>query len=294
MKKLICFLMAVIIIACGIQSAFAAEMPDCKVKLIASHLSANVGDEIKLSLIFENAADYPYGLAAFTAMLSYNDKAVKLESIKAAVPRADIMSNNKAGLVKSLYIFASSEKQPGFNKNDVFYTATFTVLNSTVDIAHFSLTFDAITVSDYSADNEVTNYQVKFNSPEVSVDIIGNEPTESVPSNSSSAPSAPTVSNPTQSKPDAVENDEFKDVESGNNDKISIDIFDDEGNTSSESEFVNSVTSEFESKPDSSEHSPAVPNGNKTLFFTVSAIFASTVICAVVAIVIIIASKNKH
>ena len=102
MKKLICFLMAVIIIACGIQSAFAAKMPDCKVKLIASHLSANVGDEIKLSLIFENAADYPYGLAAFTAMLSYNDKAVKLESIKAAVPRADIMSNNKACLVKSL------------------------------------------------------------------------------------------------------------------------------------------------------------------------------------------------
>ncbi len=313
MKRFISSVIAALLIICCIPSAFAAEMPDCRVKLVASHLSAKAGDEVKISLIFENAADYPYGLAAFTASLKYDSSAVKLKEIKSAAPRSDVTSSNKPGLVKTLYIFASATMQPGFNKNDVFYTATFTVLDSKVDIADFSVTFDAITVSEYYTDKDgktkVNNHQVKFNSPKINVDIIGNEtPVQSQSSSSTSVStqsstsvqsalsgsSASNESAPTQSKPESVENDEFVDVEQGDNDKISVDLFDDDGNLSSETEKVNSAVSLPSSGQVASKPEVPVQNGDGSLFTVVILIFAASVIGAAAAITIIIVRKNKH
>ncbi len=405
MKRLICLTLAIVVMICCMPTAAATQMPDCKVSLVASHLSANVGDEIKVSLVFENAADYPYGLAAFTAMLSYNSKAVKLENIKYAVNRSDIMSNSMSGILKALYIFTSTAKKPGFNKNDVFCTATFTILDSDVDIADFALTFDAITVSEYYTDSsgktKVNNYQVGFNSPTVSVDILGNEPpvqsnptssqisasssapavstptasapavstpvesapavstpTVSTPVESTPAASAPAVSSPVEStpaasapavsspvesapaasapavstpvesspvestpdvstpaesspvesapaasspiessssanKPSAVVNDKFVDVEDAADNSVAVDIFDDEGNLSSETEIALPESDNVESSPVTSEPANSVPKGNDTLFIVVISIFAATVIGAITAIVIIIIRKKK-
>ncbi len=298
MKKLVCIILAIIIICASATVGFAAEIPDCKVSLVASHISAKAGDEIKVSLIFENAADYPYGLAAFCASLSYDSNAVKLESIKSAALRTDVTTSSKLGLAKTLYIFASATKQPGFNKNSAFLTATFTVLDSNVDIADFSVTFDAITVSEYTADNKVNNYQVPFNSPKASIDIIGNESPVAASSSAASSniatESAASSAAPVESAPESVKNDDFIDVEKDNNDKISVDTVDDSGNISSETEIVNPTESRSESDLTASEPFNPIPKGNDKLFIVVMSIFAATVIGAVVAVIIIIIRKNKH
>ncbi len=330
MKRIICFIVSAVMICSMAVSVFADnEMPDCKVSLTASHISANVGDQIKISLSFDNAADYPYGLAAFCANLSYNKNAVKLDSVSYDVPKADITSNNKAGLLKSLYIFASNTKKPGFNKNGVFYTATFTVLDCDDDFADFSVTFDTITVSNYSNDNKVTNYQVPFDSPSVSVDIIGNEselppeedskaPVSSASTSSASTSSAstssastssastssastssasissaaPAISDaPTESKPQPVENDKFVDVEDDSpSGTITVDKFDNEGNIIESGE---SSVAQSPSSQVSSEPEDSDPTDDDILFIVVISVFAATVIGAAAVIIILLIKKKR-
>ncbi len=307
MKRFICLLLAIMIMCVACVSALADEMPDCKVSLTASHTAAQVGDTVKVSLMFENAADYPYGLAAFCAILTYDKNVLKLDSIVSAAPRTSVTSNSKPGELKTLYIFASAAKEPGFNTNSVFYTATFTVLDSTADNADLNVTFDAITVSDYSNDKKVTNYQVPFNSPSVSVDIVGNEPIQSenvssaATSNASSDMSSKTTSDivasvgMVESKPTSVINDNFVDVEqNSSSDKVSVDKFDNDGNLIEETEKDVEPTVSTIQPSDQPESANPLPKGNDKLFIAVMSILAATVIGAITAIIILIVRKNKH
>lgn len=325
MKRIITLIITIAILCTASIPAFAAEMPYCRVSLTPSHLTAEVGDEIKISLVFENASQYPYGLAAFCASLAYDKDAVRLESIKSAAPRSDVTSSNKAGLAKALYVFASATAKSGFNKDTAFLTATFTVLDSNIDKADFSVTFDSITVSDYTDGNRVTNYQVDFNSPTVSVDIIGNKPPSAESAVSASDSSQPT-SNNVQSKPTASSssqatdtesvqsevqgtvsessatlNSDFTDVEQSDGDKISVDKFDREGNLVEETEEElkpTDVPTESNShsvqSTASDTASPDNASGVAMTAMIIIIVLIAAIISVALAVILIKANKKKE
>lgn len=170
----------------------ADNMPDCKTELVANYTTVAAGEQLKVSLAFNNAASYPYGLAAFCATVSYDESKLKLEKIECATSAQNVNTakDNDKGMFKVLYCFASAKHTPGFNKNGAFATATFTVLETAASgKTSISADFDSITVSTYKS-STVTNHQVKFNKPKTSVKI--NNP--AVPETSSSSSSGGTSS----------------------------------------------------------------------------------------------------
>ena len=323
MKRVFTVICAVLAAAFMCVPVHAANLPDCNVSLIASHITAVAGDEIQVSLVFNNASEYPYGLGAFCAKLTYNSNAVKLKSVKSAAPRSDVTSNNSGSTLNTLYVFASVTAQPGFNTDGVFYTATFKVLDNASGNADFALTFDEMTVCEYSSDGKVTNHKVPFNSPSVSVAIkSGSEnsgsassqtassqassaaPVNSQPASSQPATSQPADSSaPVQSQADpsgSVKNNSFESVEDSGADKIAVDVFDDSGNIiSADEEYpdtsavtsgtASSGTDETVSAPskDADEKS-GVPLG------VVIAVAGSVITFAAVVVIIIISGKKAN
>ena len=294
----------------------AANLPDCNVSLIASHITAVAGDEIQVSLVFNNASEYPYGLGAFCAKLTYNSNAVKLKSVKSAAPRSDVTSNNSGSTLNTLYVFASVTAQPGFNTDGVFYTATFKVLDNASGNADFALTFDEMTVCEYSSDGKVTNHKVPFNSPSASVAIksgslnsessqtASSQASSAAPVNSQSASSQPADSGaPVQSQADpsgSVKNDNFVSVEDSSADKIAVDVFDDNGNIiSADEEYpdTSAVTSGTASSgADETVSAPSKDADEKSgvPLGVVIAVAGSVITVAAVVVIIIISGKKAN
>lgn len=320
MKRVFTVICAVLAAAFMCVPVHAAKLPDCNVSLIASHITAVAGDEIQVSLVFNNASEYPYGLGAFCAKLTYNSNAVKLKSVKSAAPRSDVTSNNSGSTLNTLYVFASVTAQPGFNTDGVFYTATFKVLENASGNADFALTFDEMTVCEYSSDGKVTNHKVPFNSPSASVAIksgslnsessqtASSQASSAAPVNSQPASSQPATSQPAdssapvQSQADpsgSVKNDSFVSVEDSGADKIAVDVFDDSGNIiSADEEYpdTSAVTSGTASSgADETVSAPSKDADEKSgvPLGVVIAVAGSVITFAAVAVIIIISSKKS-
>jgi hypothetical protein len=316
MKRVFTVICAVLAAAFMCVPVHAAKLPDCNVSLIASHITAVAGDEIQVSLVFNNASEYPYGLGAFCAKLTYNSNAVKLKSVKSAAPRSDVTSNNSGSTLNTLYVFASVTAQPGFNTDGVFYTATFKVLENASGNADFALTFDEMTVCEYSSDGKVTNHKVPFNSPSASVAIksgslnsessqtASSQASSAAPVNSQSASSQPADSGaPVQSQADpsgSVKNDSFVSVEDSGADKIAVDVFDDSGNIiSADEEYpdTSAVTSGTASSgADETVSAPSKDADEKSgmPLGVVIAVAGSVITVAAVVVIIIISSKKAN
>ena len=316
MKRVFTVICAVLAAAFMCVPVHAANLPDCNVSLIASHISAVAGDEIQVSLVFNNASEYPYGLGAFCAKLTYNSNAVKLKSVKSAAPRSDVTSNNSGSTLNTLYVFASVTAQPGFNTDGVFYTATFKVLDNASGNADFALTFDEMTVCEYSSDGKVTNHKVPFNSPSASVAIksgssnsessqtASSQASSAAPVNSQSASSQPADSGaPVQSQADpsgSVKNDNFVSVEDSGADKIAVDVFDDNGNIISAGEEypdTSAVTSGTASSgADETVSAPSKDADEKSgvPLGVVIAVAGSVSAVAAVVVIIIISGKKAN
>ena len=316
MKRVFTVICAVLAAAFMCVPVHAAKLPDCNVSLIASHITAVAGDEIQVSLVFNNASEYPYGLGAFCAKLTYNSNAVKLKSVKSAAPRSDVTSNNSGSTLNTLYVFASVTAQPGFNTDGVFYTATFKVLENASGNADFALTFDEMTVCEYSSDGKVTNHKVPFNSPSASVAIksgslnsessqtASSQASSAAPVNSQSASSQPADSGaPVQSQADpsgSVKNDNFVSVEDSSADKIAVDVFDDNGNIiSADEEYpdTSAVTSGTASSgADETVSAPSKDADEKSgvPLGVVIAVAGSVITVAAVVVIIIISGKKAN
>lgn len=287
MKRLIAFAISLILVFGFITPAYAAEFPDLQVALNADNDTVYVGDELKVTLSFENASEYPYGLAAFCSMLRYDSNVLKVSSITAAAPRSSIRHNSMSGELRSVYTFADAQKKPGFNVDGAFYTVTFKAVSAgSTDI---SVTFDAVTVTDY--DSEQLNFKVAFNSPKISVKVNG--PAIEIPSDAPSAdtPSANAPSSTTPSKKPT--NDKFQDVADGDQDTVK-DVFDDQGEIieQTESEAPKKDTSSNVISADKDEVDTSETNGVPNLLIWVAIGVAALIVVAVVVVIVVKKSKK--
>ena len=259
MKRILAFALSVVLMLGFAFSVSAADFPDLKVSLTTSNESVDVGQEFKVTLSFDNASDYPYGLAAFCAYLKYDSNVVAVKSINAAVPRSSIRHNSMSGELRSVYTYANAQKKPGFNTDGAFYTVTFEALS--FGDANINVTFDTMIVTDY--DTEELNFNVGFNSPSVSVKVNGGdeEISSSIPSQTpSKAPSSTTPNTSSQqsvssnkvssAKPVEPTNDKFKDVADSGQDTVQ-DVFDETG------EIIDQTQSNAPKKPTSSNSTQA-------------------------------------
>ena len=314
MKKIFAFALSIILLFSMTFVASAVEFPELKVSLSSSEESVDVGEEVKVTLAFNNASKYPFGLAAFCSFLTYDANVLKLKSVSAAVPRSSIRNNSLSGELRSVYTFASAQKKPGFNTDGPFYTVTFEAIgsgNSTVNV-----TFDAVTVTDYNTDE--LNFKVGFNSPSVIVKVNGdegdstgdtssavssNKTSSAVSSNktSSAVSSNKTSAEETSSKQDVnsteVQNsdsstqtgkNEFFDVADSGQDTVQ-DYFDESGEIieQTESKAPNKPSSSNTTQADIDEIDDSETNGIPNAFVLVGAIGLVVLVGAVVAVVII-------
>ncbi len=261
MKRAISLLIAIALTLFFVFSVNAEGFNDLKVTLAADSYSVKAGDQFKVTLGFDNASEYPYGLAAFCAILRFDKSKLSVKKIDVAAPRANVMNNIADSEMRTLYTFTSTSKKPGFNTNGAFYTVTFEALESTVGMTEIGVTFDTVVVTDY--DSKQLNYKIGFNTPSVVIDIkndkvssesvsyVESTPSEAPQSSSSfsTSPSSvasepavssnkPSVSSTVSKAPSSAgstTSTEFEDVTSTEQD-ISTDVFDDNGKVTSTSE----------------------------------------------------------
>ena len=174
-KKTLLLILSLVIIltVCGsIVSVSAAQ--DVKVKLIASALKAEPGDKFTVSYSFENAADYKYGLTAFTSKLKFDSNQLRCVNVIHSKFNNSAMTTNRAltGEVRTLYTYASLTKDPGVNTNEAFVTYVFVVTKDAVaENATLSLDFDTIVTTDYDK-STAENKTLTYNRPTISVEIV--------------------------------------------------------------------------------------------------------------------------
>ena len=294
MKRIFAFTLSVVLLFCFAFSVSAAKFPDLKVSLTASNETVEVGQEFKVTLSFDNASKYPYGLAAFCAYLKYDSRVVTVKSINAAVPRSSIRHNSMSGELRSVYTYANAQKKPGFNTDGPFYTVTFEALSA--GDANINVTFDTMMVTDYNT--KELNFKVGFNSPSVSVKVNGGD------EESSSSASSQTQSNTTQNtssqsvssnpvsltKPIKPTNDDFKDVADSGQDTVQ-DVFGDNG------EIVEQTQSKAPQNPNSNSTQAGLDdidtsetNGVPNIIIWVA---LAVLVAAIVAVVVIVIVKKK-
>ena len=293
MKRIFALALSVVLLFSFDFSVSAADFPDLKASLTASNESVEVGQEFKVTLSFDNASKYPYGLAAFCAYLTYDSNVVSVKSINAAVPRSSIRHNSMSGELRSVYIYSNAQKKPGFNTDGPFYTVTFEALSA--GDANINVTFDTMMVTDYNT--KELNFKVGFNSPSVSVKVNGDEEINSSTSSQTSSnttqntSSQPISSNPvSSSKPIEPTNDDFKDVADSGQDTVQ-DVFGDNG------EIVEQTQSKAPQNPNSNSTQAGVDdiftgetNGVPNVIIWIA---LAVVVAAVVAVVIIVIVKKK-
>jgi len=292
MKRIFALVLSIMLVFGFAFSVNAADFPALKVSLEASNESVDVGQEFKVTLSFDNASDYPYGLAAFCAYLTYDSSVLRVKSINAAVPRSSIRHNSMSGELRSVYTYANAQKKPGFNTDGPFYTVTFEALAS--GSSNIGVTFDTMIVTDYNT--EELNFNVGFNSPSLSVKVNGSDENVSSSATSSQASlntSSQSVStnNISSAKPVKPTNDNFKDVADSNQDTVQ-DVFDESG------EIIKQTESKAPSKPTSSNSTQAgldeidtsETNGIPNIIIWVG---IGVLLIAVVAAVLFIIIKKK-
>ncbi len=169
---LILSLIMIFSVCSSVISVNAAE--DVKVKLIASALKAEPGDRFSVTYSFENAADYKYGLTAFTSKLKFDSNQLRCVNVTHSKFNNSALTTNRAltGEVRTLYTYASLTKDPGVNTNEAFVTYTFVVTKTAVaGKASLSLDFDTIVTTDYD-ESPAKNKTLTYNKPTISVEII--------------------------------------------------------------------------------------------------------------------------
>ncbi len=290
MKKIFSLLIALILILSFAVPAFAANLPDLEVDLNADNNTVNVGEEIKVTLSFNNASEYPYGLAAFCAYLTYDSTILKVKSIEVAAPRSSVRHNSMSGELRSIYTFASAQKEPGFNTDGAFYTVVFeTLAAGGSDVA---VTFDTMMVTDY--DTEELNFQVAFNSPSIRINVKGDTaPDSSTPSQGGATSSNTTSQNAPINSQNAPTNDKFQDVGDSGNDTIT-DVFGDNNEIieQTESKAPNNTTSSNTTSAGKEDVNQSSTNGLPNFFWYGLIAFSVLVVVAVV-VFIVVKSKNK-
>lgn len=291
MKKALSVMLAICLIMLLAFPASAVEFPDLKVTLISEYDSVEIGEEVKVTLSFNNASEYPYGLAAFCSFLTYDSSVLRVKSINAAVPRSSIRHNSMSGELRSIYTFASAQREPGFNTDGAFYTVTFEAVGAGEAI--INVTFDAITVTDYETDE--LNFRVNFNSPSTKISVKGDEvtgDTSSVQSNASSKPESTTdVSSEAASKVpstnDKPANEEFKDVADSGQNTVQ-DVFDDDGEIikQTESKAPANTTSSNSTGTTIDDVDTSETNGIPNYVWIIAAVLVAAIGVAVVVVVI--------
>ncbi len=283
MKKISAFIIAFILLFTLTVPAFAANLPALQVELNADNSTVNVGEEIKVTLSFNNASDYPYGLAAFCAYLTYDSNILKVKSVNVAAPRSSVRHNSMKGELRSIYTFASAQKEPGFNTDGAFYTVVFeTLAAGSSDIA---VTFDTMMVTDYDA--EELNFKVDYNSPKILVNV------KDPASNDSSTPSQGGSTSSDVASQKAPTNDKFQDVADSGQDTIK-DVF------GENNEIVEQTESKAPNKNTSSETVSAGKDKVDTSstnglpnYVWYGLIAFSVAALAAVIVFIVVKSKNK-
>lgn len=220
-KKTLFLILSLVIIltVCGsIVSVSAAQ--DVKVKLIASALKAEPGDKFTVSYSFENAADYKYGLTAFTSKLKFDSNQLRCVNVIHSKFNNSAMTTNRAltGEVRTLYTYASLTKDPGVNTNEAFVTYVFVVTKDAVaGNATLSLDFDTIVTTDYDK-STAENKTLTYNRPTISVEIVSDnvaatssesvttfqEPVESESSSTNDADTDTNDKKPSDKAPDKI------------------------------------------------------------------------------------------
>lgn len=220
-KKTLLLILSLVIIltVCGsIVSVSAAQ--DVKVKLIASALKAEPGDKFTVSYSFENAADYKYGLTAFTSKLKFDSNQLRCVNVIHSKFNNSAMTTNRAltGEVRTLYTYASLTKDPGVNTNEAFVTYVFVVTKDAVaENATLSLDFDTIVTTDYDK-STAENKTLTYNRPTISVEIVSDnvaatssesvttsqEPVESESSSTNDADTDTNDKKPSDKAPDKI------------------------------------------------------------------------------------------
>ena len=294
MKKVFSILLTICLIMLLAFPASAAEYPDLKVSLVSEYNSVEIGEEVKVTLSFNNASKYPFGLAAFCSYLTYDDSVLRVKSVNAAVPRSSIRHNSMSGELRSVYTFASAQKEPGFNTDGAFYTVVFETVGAGEAIVN--VTFDAITITDY--DKDELNFSVNFNSPSVKIEVKGDSATNDTSSTQSGISSKPESTNEVNSETasdapsinDKPVNEEFKDVSDSNQDTVK-DVFDENGDIikQTESKAPANTTSSNSTGATIDEIDTSETNGVPNYVWIIAVVLVA-VIGAAVAVVVI---KNK-
>ncbi len=294
MKKVFSILLTICLIMLLAFPASAAEYPDLKVSLVSEYNSVEIGEEVKVTLSFNNASKYPFGLAAFCSYLNYDDAVLRVKSVNAAVPRSSIRHNSMSGELRSVYTFASAQKEPGFNTDGAFYTVIFEAVGAGEAIVN--VTFDAITITDY--DKDELNFRVNFNSPSVKIEVKGDSATNDTSSTQSGISSKPESTNEVNSETasdapsinDKPVNEEFKDVSDSNQDTVQ-DVFDENGDIikQTESKAPANTTSSNSTGATIDEIDTSETNGVPNYVWIIAVVLVA-VIGAAVAVVVI---KNK-
>jgi len=319
MKKLVLLLVALILLFSFSFVVSAADFPAAEVSLASNYDTVEIGEEVKVTLSFDNASDYPYGLAAFCSYLTYDSNVLRVKSTNVAVPRSSIRHNSMSGELRSIYTFASAQKKPGFNTDGAFYTVTFEAIGS--GSTKVNVTFDAITVTDY--ESKELNYKVEFNSADVTIKVNGDdEPASSAPTSSkvestnssSKAPSntesktqstnskgssskAPTNSiggaNSNPTTPDKPQNQGFKDVADLGQDTVQ-DVFDESGEIIEQTESkAPAANNQAGDNAQTGKDEALIDNDDKTNNTWLVWVGVAVGVAALIAVVAIVLLKSK-
>ncbi len=191
-------LIAVLMTVCSTAFISVSAANEIKVELIASALKAEPNDRFSVSYSFTNAADYKYGLSAFTSFLRFEDDKVKCVKVTHSKFNNTVLTTNRnlTGEVRTLYTYANLNKKPGVNSDAAFVTYEFVVKKDAVGKVNFTLDFDTVTSTDYDY-NPVKNISLAFNKPTFTVEIVN--PNAPVSSEQQS-------SKPSSDKPDSSSN----------------------------------------------------------------------------------------
>ena len=191
----------------GAVNANAAT--DITVELIGSAIKAEPGDKFSISYSFKNAADYKYGLTAFTGILKFDSSKVRCTKATHSSFNNSILTTNKnlTGEVRTLYTYANLNKKPGVNSDATFVTYEFLVKQGAVGDVKFTLNFDTMVTTDYDK-SPAENITLTYNTPSYIVKIV-NPDAETVSSEvssnaSSDATSSNTASNTSSTNSNAV------------------------------------------------------------------------------------------
>ncbi len=321
-KTIILCLCIITLLSMGTISMTASAAEDIKVRLVSDVLKAKPGNKFIVSYSFENAADYKYGLAAFTSYLKFDSTKVRCVKVQYGTYNQLSLSTNRSlkDEVRTIYAFASTTKEPGVNDSKAFVNYEFIVTKEATGTVEFSLDFDTIITTNYDK-NPIQNKALSFNKPTIKVEIVNDDATSSStatskPENSSSANTSKPTSN-TSSKPTI--NSSSKPQNSSTN-QISNASSEDEGTTvdkeflnpdfntddittgeemikePTQSEAIEQTSSNLNSqlsKTESNSNGNTDDGDNKALIIAIIAA-AGLLICGGVATIVILQSKKKN